>query len=239
MHKIAICDDEKNVCSRLEELIYKFFKDRSERCEVEVWYDSDSLCHQIGEYNPDILFLDIELPNNNGVYVGKFIRNTLQNDLMNIVYISHNTSYALELFQIHPYDFLVKPVDAQTLFATLSNVLKLEEIQNKEFRYTFNKVSYSVPYGKIVYFASKNKTVFIYRQDGEVLSYYGKLRDILDDLPSQFVCIGKSYVINIKYLSAWKSDSVVLEDGTILGIAQSRRADFKKAILNYESEEAI
>jgi hypothetical protein len=40
-------------------------------------------------------------------------------------------------------------------------------------------------------------------------------------------------------LSAWKSDSVVLEDGTILGIAQSRRADFKKAILNYESEEAI
>ena len=47
-YKIAICDDEKNVCSRLEELIYKFFKDRSERCEVEVWYDSDSLCHQIG-----------------------------------------------------------------------------------------------------------------------------------------------------------------------------------------------
>ena len=105
MHKIAICDDEKNVCSRLDELIYKFFKDRSERCEVEVWYDSYSLCRQIGEYNPDILFLDIELPNNNGVYVGKFIRNTLQNDLMNIVYISHKTSYALELFQIHQVNF--------------------------------------------------------------------------------------------------------------------------------------
>lgn len=44
-------------------------------------------------------FLDIELPGDNGVYAGKYIRETLNNDRMNIVFISHKTSYAMELFK--------------------------------------------------------------------------------------------------------------------------------------------
>lgn len=233
MYRIAICDDELNICANLEENIYRFFKERCEACEVEVWYDSESLCREIAEYNPVILFLDIELPNNNGVYVGKFIRDTLNNDRMNIVYISHKTNYAMELFQIHPYDFLIKPVETKVLFTTLKKILRLEEIQNKEFRYKFNKMWYAVSYGDIVYFASRNKTIYIHKKDGEVASYYGKLKDILDNLPFQFICISKSYIVNIKYVKSWNSSSLILEDRSELTIAQSRRTDFKKAIFNY------
>ena len=233
MYKIAICDDEKNICASLEEGIDRFFNERNEECEVEVWYDSDSFCKQVEEYKPIILFLDIELPNNNGVYVGKYIRTTLKNDRINIVYISHKTNYALELFQVHPYDFLVKPVEEDALFTTLTNILKLEEIRDKEFKYSYNKKWYTVPYGDIVYFSSKNKLVYVHKKNGETVSYYGKLRDIIDDLPFQFTCISKSYIVNIKYISTWSSGSLTLEGGMEINIAQSKRTDFKKAIFNY------
>lgn len=99
IYKVAICDDEINQCAVLEKIIIEYFNNRAEKCEVEVWYDSMSLCRDIKEFNPQILFLDIELPGDNGVYAGKYIRETLNNDRMNIVFISHKTSYAMELFK--------------------------------------------------------------------------------------------------------------------------------------------
>lgn len=233
MYRVAICDDEINQCAELEKEIIRFFEERAEACEVEVWYDSESLCREIKEYSPEILFLDIELPENNGVYVGKYIRETLGNDRMNIVFISHKTSYALELFQIHPYDFLIKPVEVKLLYDTLTKILQLEDVQKKEFRYTFNKTGYAIPYGEILYFSSRNKTITIHKINGESTFYYGKLGDIVPELPFQFVCVSKSYIVNIKYIKSWKSDLVILENDVEISIAQSKRADFKKAIYNY------
>ena len=137
IYKVAICDDEINQCAVLEKIIIEYFNNRAEKCEVEVWYDSMSLCRDIKEFNPQILFLDIELPGDNGVYAGKYIRETLHNDRMNIVFISHKTSYAMELFQIHPYDFLIKPIDDNVLYDTMTKILQLEDVQKKEFRYTY------------------------------------------------------------------------------------------------------
>ena len=82
IYKVAICDDEINQCAVLEKIIIEYFNNRAEKCEVEVWYDSMSLCRDIKEFNPQILFLDIELPGDNGVYAGKYIRETLHNDRM-------------------------------------------------------------------------------------------------------------------------------------------------------------
>ena len=192
-----------------------------------------SLCRDIKEFNPQILFLDIELPGDNGVYAGKYIRETLHNDRMNIVFISHKTSYAMELFQIHPYDFLIKPIDDNVLYDTMTKILQLEDVQKKEFRYTYNKTGYSIPYGEIMLFSSRNKTITICKTDGVSVSYYGKLSDIVSNLPFQFVCISKSYIVNIKCIKSWKSDAVLLKNGMEISIAQSKRTAFKQAIFNY------
>lgn len=240
IYKVAICDDEINQCAVLEKIIIEYFNNRAEKCEVEVWYDSMSLCRDIKEFNPQILFLDIELPGDNGVYAGKYIRETLHNDRMNIVFISHKTSYAMELFQIHPYDFLIKPIDENVLYDTMTKILQLEDMQKKEFRYTYNKTGYSIPYGEIMLFSSRNKTITICKTDGESVSYYGKLSDIISNLPFQFVCISKSYIVNIKCIKSWKSDAVLLKNGMEISIAQSKRASFKQAVFNYgRSKEVI
>ena len=53
----------------------------------------------------DLLFLDIELVQNNGIAVGNFIRNELEDMQTHIVYISSKESYAMQLFKVQPLDF--------------------------------------------------------------------------------------------------------------------------------------
>lgn len=53
----------------------------------------------------DLLFLDIELVQNNGIAVGNFIRNELEDMQTRIVYISSKESYAMQLFKVQPLDF--------------------------------------------------------------------------------------------------------------------------------------
>ena len=109
----------------------------------------------------------------------------------------------------------------------MTKILQLEDVQKKEFRYTYNKTGYSIPYGEIMLFSSRNKTITICKTDGESVSYYGKLSDIVSNLPFQ------SYIVNIKCIKSWKSDAVLLKNGMEISIAQSKRASFKQAIFNY------
>ena len=59
--------------------------------------------------------LDIELISTNGIKVGKFIRDELENLEIAIVYISSKSSYAMNLFRVQPIDFLVKPIEKERI----------------------------------------------------------------------------------------------------------------------------
>ncbi len=233
MYKIGICDDEILTCSNLEDIVDDYFKKRGERCDIQVWNTAEALRKDMKSFCPDVLFLDIEFPSDNGISVGKYIREVLEDDAMNIVYISHKTNYAMELFQVHPYDFLVKPISKELVHSIISKLLRLEEVQNKEFRYSYNKTDYNIPYGEILYFASNNRQVLIHKRNGEEALYYGKLADIAETLPFQFARISKSYIVNMKYIVSWKHDRVTLENQIQLRISQSQRSSFKNLIYNY------
>jgi len=233
MYKIGICDDEKSTCAELEDIIDDFFRERGEKCEIQVWYTAESLRNDMIKFRPDVLFLDIEFPTENGVSVGKFIRDDLNDQIMNIVYISHKTNYAMELFQIHPYDFLVKPIKKRQIIATISKILELEEIENKEFKYVYNREEHRIPYGSILYFSSENRRVVIHKRDGSEETYYGKLNDIANKMPFNFFVASKSYVINMKHVTMWKRDYAKMTDGTVIHISRPNRDLFENTIHKY------
>ena len=69
MYHIGICDDGKNTCSSLEEMILEYTEEKGILTEVKVWYSGESLCDYLKQGGHiDILFLDIELkePDPNG-----------------------------------------------------------------------------------------------------------------------------------------------------------------------------
>lgn len=121
--KTIICDDEKSTCSELEEIILKYAKEKSVSLETEVFYSGDTLLDYLKREKINILFLDIELPGKDGVMVGKYIREVLEEENIFLVYISSKENYALQLFQNRPFDFLVKPIEQAKMYHVLDNII--------------------------------------------------------------------------------------------------------------------
>ena len=127
IYRIGICDDEQLTCSELENYINEIFECKDDEAEIYVWNSGEALKKDISNgVKIDILFLDIELPDSNGIELGKYIRNYMKNMSMNIVYISSMTEYAMELFKIHPYDFVVKPFDIISRITSILSIVCME-----------------------------------------------------------------------------------------------------------------
>ena len=142
IYRVGICDDEVSTCSQIENVVRELFKNRKETVETYVWNSGEGIIRDINaKVDLDILFLDIELPVYNGVEVGRYIRNSLQNGLMHIIYISSKTNYAMELFKIHPYDFLVKPIDKDRIIEIIDKTILINENDRRFFTYVYNSSS--------------------------------------------------------------------------------------------------
>ena len=126
MFRIAICDDEPAICSQIERIVLDFGRKTSHYIEVDVYFSGEEL-YQYLEDGPyyDIIFLDIELKKLNEIDVGRKIRSDLKNEAILIVYISGRDSYAMELFEVRPMHFLVKPIRTERIMTVLEKGMEL------------------------------------------------------------------------------------------------------------------
>ena len=232
MLRIAICDDDKLICQQLEDMLYNICKNINEKLETEVFYSGEELCRFLIQANRfDIIFLDIELREINGVEVGKEIRDEYNDEITQIVYVSSKESYAMDLFEVRPLNFLVKPVSKERVESVLIKAVKLFGDNNHFYEYKNGNVNFSVPVGDILYFESAGRKVNIVMLDDEK-SFYGKLSEVEEQLSSQdFIMIHKSYLINFSHVIEYTYDYVKMSNKEVLTISQNNRKAVRERLL--------
>lgn len=203
---IAICEDELAIGSRLEELIYKQAEIKNVQIDIEVFLTAEECLAYIKQNHFfDLLFLDIELRNMNGIELADLIRNDLRDDYMQIVYISAKESYAMKLFETQPLNFLVKPISEEKLAKVFSKAIKI--LDNKEKMFCYKK-------GHVQKRVLKN----IY----EELKIY-----------NFFLC-HKSFLINYEKVKIFESNRLIMENEDMLPISQAQRKTVKEFQLEME-----
>ena len=237
MYRIGICDDDKELCSGLEEQIYHIAKELLVKVDIEVWYSGESILNDLKNgIQLDLIFLDIELVHENGISVGKFIRGEKEDIQTHIVYISSKQGYAMQLFKIQPLDFLIKPVSNEQLKEVFARSLKQKRSPDVYFEYQKGSSILRIPTRDIAYFMSMDKKIRLMTKNGEE-DFYGKLKNILGKLPDDFVMIHQSYIINQQYVSEYSYESVKMADGTILSISKPYRKITRSRIKQYRRAE--
>ena len=130
MISITICDDEPGTCSDIENIILNYTHSHAIETEIEIFYSGETLYESMEKgYRTDLLFLDIQLFEMNGVEVGKKIREQLGNEKISIIYISSKETYAMSLFQVRPLDFLIKPITQKTVNETIDKYIRLNNLR--------------------------------------------------------------------------------------------------------------
>lgn len=235
--KIAICDDEISICNQLEDTLDKISKTFLKELEWDVFYSGEELCTHLYKDNYyDLIFLDIELKKMNGVAVGQVIRENLLNETTKIVYISGKETYALELFKVRPFDFVIKPFDYDKIEKVIKTVLRVTQREYTTFQYTVHYKTYSISTRDILYFESRNRKITMHKTKGTA-EFYGKLEDIHKKLQKfKFIQIHKSYLVNYNHIIKLEYNQVTLSNKKILPISQSNRSRIRKVYIELEGE---
>ena len=231
MYNIGLCDDGKNICAVLEEMVQLYSQKNKIKMDTKIWYTGEELCQFLEQGGHlDILFLDIELFEVTGIEVGDFIRNKMEDRGMQIVYISGKSSYAQKLFKTQPLDFLVKPITQQQIEDALELGVKLLEKNRQKFEFQNGKDYYYISYGKIIYFESEGRKIKIVAVGAEK-AFYGGIRDLEKKLPREFFTIHQSYVINKAHVVRYTYEMVEMDNGTMLSISKAYRKQVRERLL--------
>ena len=122
--RIAVCDDDEGVCSQIERWVLQYNVQKGIRIEVEIYNSAETLIQHLHKREwYDLLFLDIELPQKNGIELGQMIREKFGNELTHIVFISGKIDYCTWLFQIEPLNFHYKPLKREKVIQDIEKVL--------------------------------------------------------------------------------------------------------------------
>lgn len=220
---IAICDDEPEICSQIEEILIEILKRKKIKYEIDIYMDGENLCSGMKKENYNLVFIDIELPKMNGVEIGTYIREKLKDEKIQIAYISAKESYAMELFESRPINFLVKPLNYEKIKKVVDKYNVLSEDDNRIFTYSKGHEFYNIQLSQILYFESDNRKIRIVKEDGTD-EFYDSLESIYGRVKRyKFLYVHKSYIVNYKYVKKVAYDKVTMNNGKEISISQSRR----------------
>lgn len=234
MISIAICDDDITAAGDIEQELKKISKKMGISIEIDVFGDGKDIADEIysGE-RYDIIYLDIEMKKLNGLETAKLIRNI--DKIVKIIYVTSHTGYAIEAYEVHPFQFIVKPIDFERFIRIFMAAYKEIISDDYYFRYRAHRQSNKILVREIVYFESQIRTVNIVKTDGETITYYAKISAIeesMNNTKAEFWRIHQSYLVNRKYIYRISYSHVEMTNGKVLTISEDRRKSIRDKYLD-------
>lgn len=222
MLNVAVCDDERSICEHVAIVIETYADTMQEKINISMFFSGEALGRELEcgrEF--DLIFLDIQLPEQSGIELGQLLREKLDNQTTQIVFISGQDNYMRELFPLRPNNFLQKPFSTEQIIAELKKAQKLLGQRQKTYDFYTGGEYHRIPYYRIQYFSSENRKVIVHTMAGEYCCY-AKLSLIAKGIcENNFMQIHKSYLVNFQHIQECRYESAVLIDGTTLAISKA------------------
>lgn len=224
----AICDDDKIFRKELKAFLIDYKARHRLHIDILEFEDGKSLLNCKDLF--DIVFLDYQMPNLNGMEAARILRS--RKNMCNIIFITSFPEFMIEAFEVNTYRFLIKPLDTIKLSKDIDCFVKDKKM--------FSPIVVNV-YGEqivissedIIYLEGSGKYCNIRTIDNTVQSSK-TLSGVLELLPQHcFFRTHKSYAINLYCIVSIKNDFITLNNGEKAKISRNRMSDFKKAYKDF------
>jgi two-component system LytT family response regulator len=239
---VLVDDDQKNI-TVLRALLQRL------ETEIEIIGeagDVEQAASLIPSVNPNLVFLDIEMPFGNAFD----LLDRLMPVNFEIIFITAFDEYSLKAFRYSALDYLLKPVDIDDLKAAVQKAEKKIALKNingqlTNLLFNLNKTDSSVSrialpvkegfdfvsIGEIVSCESKNHCTIVNTQSGKKYVCDRNIKEYEDLLPANiFFRIHNSYIVNVnfirKFFKEGRGGYVELSDGSTVPVAYRRKDEF-------------
>ena len=212
----------------------------------------------IGRLKPDLVFLDVQMPEMNGFQV---LESLDPDELPEIIFVTAYDQFALKAFEVHAVDYLLKPfsderfakalerarlqiaeekaTDAKQQLMSLLKSWRGDEqtshpVNNRLLIREQGKISF-VPIDEIDWIEAADQYVTLH-SDTKTYLIRESMQDLEERLPvGRFFRIHRSFLVNLESVKELQIDKqgeyhAVLNDGSILKVSRSRRTEFEEAL---------
>ncbi|MCP4441085.1 MAG: response regulator transcription factor [Aureispira sp.] len=243
--RAVLVEDETHTRNVLRKMLHNF-------CEgVEVVGEAANIeeaVKVINTQNPELVFLDIEMPKANGFELFKHF----ENPTFEVIFATAYSQYAIKAIRMAALDYLVKPIDFQDLQESLERYKsKRSNFPNLKDQYAIVQNSLQQPLDKIILpdqngyqivklediirlQAENSYTMFILKNAPKILVSKG-LGEYEEILPNKnFIRVHRSHLVNMDYITRLQRTrqlSLIMEDGYTVNVSQNKKQPFLQSFL--------
>lgn len=243
--KAIVVDDEESARDVLENLLLRFCP------EVEVVAKCENVpkaVEAIKEHQPDLVFLDIEMP----VYAGYELVNFIDEINFEMIFVTAYDQYAIRAFEIAAVDYLLKPVDIERLRTAISRVQQRRNIDERAERLNILKTSleskeinklvisdkgqqHIIPFDSIIAIEAQESYCLIHTSSKSfiVSKNLKHFENSLEGI-NCFFRVHKSWIINKDHLKNYSKTelTIQLSNNIITKLSKYKKAEFEAFIIS-------
>ena len=228
-YKTAVCDDSAADRQYLSDLVRQWARSAGHTVTIAEFPSAESfLFHYAEEKDYDILLLDIEMGNMDGITMARRLRR--ENDTVQIVFITGYSDYIAEGYEVDALHYLMKPTGRDKLFSVLDRAAEKLKKNEKVLTLETGGETIRIPVYQIRYADVQGNYVTIHASVDVTVKM--TLRELASELDDRFYRAGRSLIINLTRISRVTKTKIRLSDGTALPLPRGAYEGVNRAIIN-------
>ena len=234
MLKVAVCDDDIGILAELAARIETSFSNRNMSVSVQSFSDIGQLKQEATIYN--VFFLDIDLPEMDGVDFGAFLRK--QSSEVCIVFISSQEERVYDSFKVNPLRFIRKTCFNDEIDEVVEAIAGWwEKRRNHILVIPSHGHLTTVLIDDILYVECFNKKQCVVTKT-QSISFRGTMNDLEEKLLGQgFLRPHIGYLVNYKYINSISSAKISLHNGVFIPVSKHKVKEIKQIFIRLISNE--
>ncbi|MCI9592172.1 MAG: response regulator transcription factor [Lachnospiraceae bacterium] len=234
MIKFAICDDEPFMTEEISQYLSRYMEEENMASYCVSSFPNGRLLLE-SDCDFDLIFLDIQMEQPDGMETAKMLRQRKNRSLL--VFVTVMKECVFDAFEVHAYDYLIKPLDYHRFKRTMDRAVKdLDQQAGKHIIIRKSASCQVVPLSQIMYCEVQGRKVYIHQADGKVIDYYDKLEDFQRRVDRRFFRCHRSYLVNLDYIRGCAAGLATLSLGDKIPVSRLRERELTETLLRHMKE---
>lgn len=229
--RIAVCDDDTLMLEQILKYVKAYFDKVCVKCpEIACFSDGEALLSDKGE--KDILFLDIEMPGINGIYVGNELKRKHKNIIIFVV--TSYPEYLDDAMRFQVFRYLSKPLDVQRFFRNMKDAMNLYNAITVKVPIETRQGVHTLLASSIIMVEAFGRKVIVHSTIRDFESVHN-MQYFLELLPKNcFFQTHRSFIVNFEHVTDFDHTLVHMAGGLFSAYLTKRKySAFKEAYLLY------
>ena len=229
-YRIAICDDEQNQIEYITSIVASWSAHEGHGCEIRTFASAEAFLFEYEEDKAyDILLLDVEMKNINGIELAKRIRK--DNNRAEIIFITSHFEFVGEGYEVDALHYLIKPISVEKLTQVLTKAAEKLSVEPPSVVISCEGETVKLYESDILYVESFLHYIVIHTKDNEykikenISVFENKVSDV-------FYRIHRSYLVSLEYITRISRTSVNIGN-TELPLSRGKYDNINRAFIEH------